>query len=220
MQMTFPFPVKVQSAIPQLEGLRLSPFVNIDGEAFAKPAMNGRWRIDMRLGGYDMQSQLALSAFVTAMMAADAECVVPVFVKWRPLGANGRMLRRGGAGQPWTSDHIGFTPDPFDGYTLRASAAYRASYIDVNTPALSRLWPGHYITLGDRLHKVVNVTPLDENPRRARLSLMPNLRAAYANGSTVIVDQLRLRCRLESGDQIGADSSPLQTAALSFIEAF
>lgn len=220
MQITFPFPVKVQAAIPQLQGLRLNPFTNVDGETFAQPTLNGFWRLNMQVAAHDMQSHLALDAFLTAMEAPGAECVVPVFVKYRPLGNNGRMLTRGGPAAPWTADHVGFTSEPFDGFTLRAAAAYRDSFIDVNMPALSRLWPGHYISLGDRLHKVVNVTPLDENARRARVSVMPNLRAAHPVGTVVIVDQLRLRSTMESGDPIGAIMSPFQQSALSLIEAF
>ncbi|AZV00405.1 hypothetical protein pthi1_p40 [Paracoccus phage vB_PthS_Pthi1] len=220
MQIAFPAPVRLQSSVPRLEGLRLQPFTNIDGETFAKPAMNGFWRLDMQAFAFDMQSHLALSAFVTAMGAANAECVVPVYVKWRPLGGNGRMLVRGGPGAPFTSDHIGFTSPQFGGFTLRAPAAYRDSYIDVDTPALSNLSPGHFVTLGARLHQVVNVVPIDEHPQRARVSLMPNLRAAYPVGEVVVVDQLRLRCRLESGDPVASDLSPRQDTSLTFIEAF
>lgn len=220
MEITFPFPVKVQSAIPQLQGLRLNPFTNVDGETFAQPTLNGFWRLNMQVGAHNMQSHLALDAFLTAMEAPGAECVVPVFVKYRPLGNNGRMLARGGPAAPWTADHVGFTSEPFNGFTLRAAAEYRDSFIDVNMPALSRLWPGHYISLGDRLHKVVNVTPLAENARHARVSVMPNLRAAHAAGTVVIVDQLRLRCTMESGDPIGAIISPFQQSALSLLEAF
>lgn len=220
MEIAFPFPVSVTSAIPQLQGLRLNPFTNVDGETFAKPALNGFWRHNMQVVATDMQSHLALDAFLTAMEAPGAECVVPIFARYLPLGNNGRMLTRGGPTAPWTADHVGFTSDPFDGFTLRAAAAYRDSFIDVNMPALSRLWPGHYISLGDRLHKVVNVTPLNENARQARVSVMPNLRAAHPNGTVVIVDQLRLRCTMEMGDPIGATLSPFPQSALSFLEAF
>ena len=219
-QVSFPYPVKLQAAVPTLEGLRHSPFVNIDGEAFGKPTMNGFWRFAMNVVAGGMQSELALSAFVTAMSAASAECVVPVCVQWRPNDNRGRRLSRGGVAPVYTFDHIGFANEPFEGFTLRASAPRRASYIDVNKPALSQLWPGHYISLGDRLHQVVNVSHIGDHPNRIRVSVMPNLRAAHASGTVVVVDQLRLRCRMESGDQIGLSTQRFKTAQLSFIEAF
>ena len=216
----FPYPVRMRSQVPTLEGLRLNPFTNIDGEAFAQPTLNGFWRIDTEVVADDMQSQLALSAFVTSMSAANAECVVPICVQWRPNDNTGRMMARGGVAPEYTFDHVGFTNDPFDGFTLRAAAAPRDSYIDLNKPNLSQLWPGHLITLGDRLHQVVNVTSIGEFPNRIRVSVMPNIREAQPVGEIVIVDQLRLQCRMESGDQIGLSTQRIKTARLSFIEAF
>lgn len=219
MQVSFPYPVKLQSSVPKLEGLRFQPFTNIDGETFAKPALNGFWRVDMTVVAYTTQAQLALSAFVTAM-SGNARCVVPICTGWRPNDANGRPLARGGVAPEYTLDHVGFSNDPFGGFTLRASASHRDSYIDVVKPALSQLWPGMFITIGDRLHQVVNVSAIAESDTAVRASIMPNIREAQPAGTVVIVDQLRLLCTMESGDQIGLDTSPIKTARLSFIEAF
>lgn len=220
MDITFPYPVNIRSAVPTMEGMRLNPFVNIDGETFGQPTLNGYWRLDLNVIAQDMQAQLALSSFVTAMSAANAECVVPVLAQWRPNDNRGRMLYGTSLAPLWTFDHVGFASDPFEGFTLQAAASHRASYIDVTKPALSQLWPGHYITLGDRLYQVVNVTSINELPNRIRVSVMPNIRGNHASGSVVIVDQLRLRCRLEKGDQIGGSIDPVKFANLSFIEAF
>lgn len=220
MELSFPHPVNIRSSVPTLAGMRHAPFINIDGEAFGKPTLNGFWQLDLNVIAQDMQSQLALSAFVTAMSAAGAECVVPVLAQWLPNDSRGRMLHGTAMAPAWTFDHMGFASEPFEGFTLRANAAARASYVNVNTPALSHLSPGHYITLGDRLHQVVNATFINENPRAQRLSIMPNLREAHTSGTVVIVDQLRLRCRMESGDQIGGSIELVKFADLSFIEAF
>lgn len=220
MQVAFPSPVLVRSTIPELAGLRHNPFTNIDGETFSKPTLNGFWKLDLSVIAHDMLAQLALSSFVTAMSAAASECVVPVLVQWLPNGAHGRMLDQGGVGPSFTFDHTGFENEPFDGYSLLAAAAHRDSYIDVQKPELSHLWPGHFITLGDRLHQVVNVNAIGESATQVRLHVMPNIRDGYPLGETVIVDQLRLRCRLEKGDQIGHTIDPVRFGNLSFIEAF
>ena len=220
MQVSFPHPVLVRSTAPELTGLRHSPFTNIDGESFAKPALNGFWNLELAVIAPDMQAQMALSAFVTAMSAASAECVVPVLVQWRPNDRHGRMLDHGGVGPSFTFDHTGFQSEPFDGYSLIAAASHRDSYIDVQTPDLSHLWPGHYLTLGDRLHQVVNVNSIGESATQVRIHVMPNIRGGYPAGETVIVDQLRLRCRLNKGDQIGHTIDPVRFGGLSFVEAF
>jgi hypothetical protein len=220
MQVSFPFPVKLQSSVPRLEGLRFQTFTNIDGEPFAKPALNGFWRLDMTVLAHDMQSHLALSSFVTQMTAAGTTCVVPVCRQWRPNDQTGRRLTGCDMAPAYTFDHVGFLGEPFDGFTLRAAADHRASYIDVNKPALSQLWPGHFITLGDRLYQVVNTTAIDESETAIRVSIMPNVREAQPLGTVVIVDQLRLKCMMESGEQIGVTTGRFSSSALSLVEAF
>lgn len=218
MQYSFPYPVRVRSAVPRIDGLRYSPFTNIDGEAFAKPAMNGYWRLDVNMIAMNKQAHMALSAFHTAMSAAAATCVVPVCVQWRPNDANGRPLTANGPAPEYTFDHVGFIGSPFAGFTLAAAASARDSYVDINTPALSHLGAGHYFTLGDRLHQIVNASAL--TPTITRASVMPGIRANYDSGTIVVVDQLRLNCRMESGDQIGFGVERFKSSTMSFIEAF
>ncbi len=220
MQVSFPYPVKIRASTPQLSGMRFSPFTNIDGEAFAKPSLNGFWRLEVTALAHQMGQQLALSSFVTQMQAAGATCVVPVLTQFRPNDDAGRMLAGNCPSPQYTFDHVGFANDPFDGFTLRAAASHRDSYIDVDKPALSQLWPGHYITLGDRLHQVVNVSAIEESETAIRVSVMPNIRGDHDIGTLVVVDQLRLKCRMEQGDPVGASIEKLKISNLSFIEAF
>lgn len=220
MQVSYPYPAKIKSSVPKLSGMRFAPFTNIDGETFAKPSLNGFWRLDVTALVYQMGDSLALSSFVTQMQAAGATCVVPVLSHWYPNDASGRMLKPSFAAPEYTFDHVGWDADPFDGFTLRAAVAHRDSYIDVDKPELSQLWPGHYISLGDRLYQVTNVSAIGESSTAIRVSVMPNIRGAHALGSTVIVDHLRLECRLESGDPIGASTEVMKMSNLSFVEAF
>lgn len=224
MIISFPGRVELTNTVPQLQGLRLSPFVNIDGEAFGQPTLNGFWRLSMTAVGLCREAQMALSAFVTAMSAANAECVVPVAVQWGPNDSTGRPLGDLNKTSPevplWSFDHVGFLGAPFDGFTLRAAASHRDSYIDIDKPRLSQLWPGMFISLGDRLHQVVNTTSIGESETAIRVSIMPNVREAVPAGEIVVVDQLRLRCRLESGDPVGASVDVIKSSNLTFIEAF
>lgn len=219
MQVSFPYPVRVISSTPKPEGFRMEPFTNIDGEPFARPTLNGRWRVEMQLMARGMQAQLALSSFNTAM-SGNATCVIPICTQWRPNDRNGRMLARGGVAPEYTFDHVGFANDPFDGFTLRSPAARRHSFIDINKPALSHLWAGHLISLGDRLHHVVNVSAIDESETAVRVSVMPSIRDNHDAGTIVLVDQLRLKVQMESGEPLGFGIAPMKFAAMSFIEAF
>ena len=220
MQVSFPYPVCVQTNSMDLGGMRFSPFTNIDGESFDKPSLNGYWEVDMTLIGLGQQAQLALSAFRTQMKAAGARCVIPVISQWRPNDENGRMLAQSYPAPEWTFDHVGWANDPFDGFTLRAAASHRDSYIDVDKPALSQLWPGHYITIGNRLHQVVNVSSIDESETAIRVSVMPNIRGAHAIGAVVVVDQLVLEVNCVESDPIVNEGARMNPVGFSFIEAF
>lgn len=220
MEYSFPFPVRVRSSAPSLAGLRLSPFTNIDGEVFGTPSLNGLWRIDMSVIARGMQAHLALSGFIDAMSQAGATCAVPVCTQWRPNDQYGRPLTGCDMAPEYLFDHVGFLGDPFDGFTLRRPAAHRDSYVDVDKPALSHLWIGHFFTLDDRLYRVINVSAIDESDTSVRLSVIPNIRGNHEAGKVVIVDQLRLRCQMEEGSLVGFSADRIKESRLSFVEAF
>lgn len=220
MEYGFPFPVRIQSQVPQLEGLRLSPFTNLDGEQHPRPTLNGRWRINMAVVARGEGAQLALAAFYDAMSQGGATCVVPVCTQFRPNNHDGRMLTGCDMAPEYTFEHVGFLGEPFDGFTLRVAANHRDSYIDVNMPLLSKIRAGHLISLGERLHRVINVNFISESETAARLSLIPNVRGSYPAGEIVIVDQLRIKCQMLEGDPIGFGIDRIKLSSLSFVESF
>lgn len=219
MQIAFPPGILISRIKPRLMGLRHDPFVNIDGEPFARPTLNGLWRVDVTMIASTERQVLALSSFLTAMRG-QATTLLPMTTRWLPNGDNGRRLHGFAHAARAGRDVLHFAEAPFDGFTLRAAASHRDGYIDVNTPALSELVAGHFLTLGDRLHQVVNVTSIGEHARRYRVSVMPNLRAAYPADEIVIVDHLQLRCMLESADDIEAWNVPHAEIGATFVEAF
>lgn len=220
MQVAFPWPVRIKSCIPRVEGLQLEPFSNVDGEPFGQPTLNGFWRVDMELFARGNEAQMALSAFIAAMQVGGTVCLLPIPTQWRPLDHRGRKIVGARPSPAYTLDHTGYASAPFDGFTLRAAASHRDSYIDVDKPTLSRLVPGQYLTLGVRLHHIVNVTSIGEHPDRLRVSLSPNVRGDYAIGTTVIVDQLQLRVQMESGDPVDPGRGLFKTSRATFVEAF
>ena len=146
--------------------------------------------------------------------------VLPMTTHWLPNDSAG--LRLGGFAQApeYTGSNEGFLAEPFAGYTLRSPASRRDSFIDVTTPDLSNLRPGHKVTLGDRLHEVIAVSCIDESPTAQRVSLMPNIRANADAGSVVVVDQLKLRAQMESAGDLEAWQIPFGEVTAVFIEAF
>lgn len=220
MEVAFPWPVRIARCVPHPEGHRHDPFVNVDGEPFGRPKLGGFWRVEMDLFARGQQAQMALSSFITAMSDGVTTCVLPIAVQWRPQSANGRKMIGSRPAPNFTRDHTGFASEPYDGYTLLAAAQHRHSYIDVLTPGLASVMPGQFLTLGNRLHQITNATPINELPRRMRLSIWPNVREAHPNGAVVIVDQLRLRMRMENGEPVDPGRGLFKTSHATFVEAF
>lgn len=222
MQIAFPDPVKLRTSVPVLDGLRHGEgFINIDGETFGKPRLNGRWRVSMDVFSHDMQSHLALTHFVTAMSPGHATCAVPIHLPYRPLGNDNRMLSACRTAPDHSVHHLGYKSEPYDGFILSAAAARRDGHIVVTRTNEGQVLPGMHITLGNRLHQVMDVSHPDETDRKkTRLDLLPYLRADYPAGEIVIVDYLTVLCRMVRGDQIGATLGPVQTSRLEFVEAF
>lgn len=223
MDFAFPHPVSIQSNEPKLEQLRRAPFMNVDGELFATPQLNGRWRIDMSVLARTQHGELALSAFITGMSQAGAFCNVPICTKYRPNASNGRMLSGNQVRGFWFESHVGWKNDPFGGYRAIADAAVRDSYIDISAPDLGAIIPGMFISLGrGRLHKVLKATHVGSGQRdnEQRLHIAPNLRDPVAAGDVIIVDQLVLRCWLDTSGHVPFDGHPHKRVDLSFVEAF
>lgn len=219
MQINFPGNIRIRRIRSRLEGLRLNPFTNIDGEPFARPSMNGHWRVEMDLLCSNEDEYLALSSFLTGMRGGNTT-VLPMTTQWLPNDAKGRKLNGFQQAPEYTSNHEGWMGEPFGGYTLRAPALRRHSFIDVNTPELSNLRPGHRVSLGERLHEVISASAIAESPTAQRLSLMPNVRDNADAGSLVVVDQLKLLARMESAGDLEAWNIPFGEVTTVFIEAF
>lgn len=219
MQIRFPDNILIGKIKPRLEGLRHTPFVNVDAEPFGRPTLNGYWRVQTQLIASTETQFLALSAFLMSMRG-HATTLLPMTTRWTPNGEDGRKLYGFAQNRVAGEDPFEFAAEPFDGFTLRAPVEHRDSYIDVNTPVLSRLIPGHFITLGDRFYQVQNVTSIDEHPTRWRVSVAPNIRGSFAAGDTVIVDYLNLRCVLEEADDPESWNVPHAAISATFVEAF
>lgn len=215
----FPSNVRIRNVRPRVEGLRLGTFTNIDNEAFARPALNGFWRVELTLLSHDEDSHLALTAFLAAMRG-HARTVLPLTTRWLPNDANGRKLAINREAPAFGMDHMGFAADPFDGFTLRAPASHRDSYIDVSKPELSHLRPGHRFTIGDRMYQVINASAINDSETSARVSIMPPIRGNHDAGSLVNVDDLRMLAQMESADDPEDWNIAHSEVKAVFVEAF
>lgn len=218
-EVEFPRRVGIASIKPRLMGMRFQPFTNIDGETFAKPSLGGFWQFEVVLNTLSERGMLAMSGFITAMRGHGVT-LLPLSNQWVPNDDTGRRLTAFLQSPEWTADHVGFMAAPFDGFTLLAAGFQRDSYIDVVKPALSQIWPGHYITLGERLHQVTAVSALNEDETEVRLTISPGLRANYDPGEIVIVDYLVCKCVMQDAGEPVLHSNAQQQISATFIEAF
>lgn len=216
---SFPSNVRIRNVRARVEGLRLGTFTNIDNEAFARPALNGFWRVEMTLLSHDEDSYLALTAFM-AEMRGQARTVLPLTTRWLPNDENGRKLSINREAPAFGMDHMGFASDPFPGFTLRSPASHRNSYIDVNKPELSHLRPGHRFSIADRMYQVTKASAINESDTASRISIKPPIRGNHDAGSLVQVDDLRLLAQMESADDPEDWNIAHAEVKATFIEAF
>lgn len=220
MEFGFPYPVRVLSQTAALMGMRGEPFTNIDGEPFGKPQLNGFWRIEMEVYAKTRMAAMALSAFITAMQQGGTTAIVPICTMGRPTDDTGREIAGIHPGPDYPTDHTGFEAQDYPGVTLETAAFHRDSYIDIAKPALTTIWPGHYVSIKDRLYQVIMASAVNDDDERMRLTVRPPIRGNHDPGDVVVINQLRVRCMLHDAQQVGFAPGNARTTSLTFIEAF
>lgn len=118
------------------------------------------------------------------------------------------------ASNPDTSGTINFS--------LAADAAMNATTINVTKTRGGALKRGQYLSIGDRLHVIVEPPADPGKSGTAQLAIRPWLRAGYSAGTPVNFESPKCLMRLADGDTGAFDmiTSPLSDVTLDLIEAF
>lgn len=229
MFVTFPFNLRFQTSGFHVVGASSEPQQSIGGAYSVQPRLGAHWVGSVTFLTTNEETRLALQAFVAGMEGMLGTTSVPVFQRHAPRDGQGRAAPRcavaplgnsamfeGGGSQ--SAEFWGFENLPAVYGNLAAGAALRAVEIAVTPTNYTGLRPGHDLTIGDRLHRVVQ---LRREGEADVLRITPPLRAAAAAGETVVLDAPHCLMRFASeaeGQQVYSPS-PVSGITMNFVEA-
>lgn len=127
------------------------------GQFVASPS--ACWRATITCAVWDEDSALAFEMLQGGLLGYAGAVLVPRLSLFRPYSPDGYMYpmenELGPDGRSlW--DHTGFASEEVPSVFLDKGARLRATELRLSHPGAPPLRPGHYIGIGDRLHKVVN----------------------------------------------------------------
>lgn len=221
MDVTFPHGVSRQSSTFARAGLSQEPKTAITGAQTVVPTQGGHWTATVSLLLRGEAQELAWMAFLAQMEGRIGVTQVPVNYAWRPRDRDGHVVsfcKVAPLSGAQTAEHFGFASVPMVTVTL-GGGALRATEMDYSRNNVDALRPGHYFSVGERLHQV-QLTWRDRNGVD-RMRFWPPLRRAVEAGETATLDRPVCRMRFATEDEglLPADFNRLPIVTCNFIEA-
>lgn len=222
MRATFPHQLLRQEVVPRPVGMSLEPQRSISGAETVVPSFGGRWEATCSFVIHGEAAQLAWQAFRAQMEGRIGTTLVPIRTRFRPKDRDGHPVYGCGsagldAAQTW--EHFGFESEPVATMTLAAAAPLRATTIKADLGNTTGLRPGHFFSIGERLHTVQH--HWQDADGTANLMIWPPLRAAAPAGSVLVLDRpvcvMRMVSETEGEFDHLLDRLPRVTA--TFVEA-
>jgi hypothetical protein len=225
---TFPFNLRFQTTGFHVVGASSEPRQSVGGAFSVQPRLGAHWVGSVTFLTTNEETTLALQAFVAGMEGMLGTTAVPILQRYSPRDGQGRMadhetaalgdgFQFEGYGSE-SSEGWGFEGVPAISGELAEAAALRAAEIIVARSNYSGFRPGHDFSIGNRLHRAVQIWPEGENDR---VRITPPLRTAYSAGEPVIMDAPRcvMRFASENEGQLVNQPNPVGEITMNFVEA-
>lgn len=222
MQATFPHLCYQQSAQFMPVGMSLEPQDSINGTPTIIPTMRARWMAQVGFALNGEAATLQWRAFLMQMQGRLGTTLVPVYSKYGARDRDGHPLpfcdiaSIEGA-QTW--EHFGFENTPIRRVSVKSAAALRATQLDLTLFDTTGLRPGHFFSIGERLHAVT--THWQPDSATHRITFVPPLRSAVAAGTRVEIERpvCRMRMVTETEGLFDQALDPFPTVQVQFQEA-
>ena len=226
MQVTFPHLARWQDVQFHMSGQSLEAQQSISGAETIVPVPRGRWKASISMVLRGEAAVLQWQAFLAQMQGRIGTTLVPARSRYRPNDRDGHgvgFCNVADIADAQTMDHFGFANPPLDMIRVNQNAALRATEIEVRYPNSTGLRPGHFFSIGERLHQVQAVYKLRDTefgPRYA-VHFHPPLRAPVLAGDLVEIARPVCRMRFATEEEGLFDQSldVLPRVQVNFVEA-
>lgn len=223
MEAAFPFMAGFRSGRPYLTGQTIETPRSISGVRSTVPSLSARWTLNGQFVFHGEAATLQWDAFIGQMKGRTATTLVPIYQRYLPRDRDGKTLssqnvaRLAGA-QTW--EGFGFENEQITRIKTASAASLRATTLDLTLLDTTGLRPGHFFSIGERLHKVL--THSQPTPATHRITFYPPLREAAASGTHVEIETPVCKMRFvddDEGQYEGAFDEFAPMPKISFEEA-
>jgi len=195
----FPYSVGWQGVTFQVAGNSTSGGFGLSGASINTASNSGHWRATASFVVRTEDQYLGWQGFLAEMRGTVGTTLVPCKSKYLPFDAVGRRLNGSRAvdfGSTSVWDTTGLAQSDLTHAELEADAALRDGYISVRYIDTQGLRPGHFLTIGENLHRVISASETAADV--AQVQIEPLLRAPFLAGERVVIDKPHCRMRFAS----------------------
>lgn len=227
MEATFPRLAMAQAGTFFLSGMSIAPAESISGVSTIVPTLKARWNASLSFVlRNDEEATLQWLAFLTQMRGMLGTTLVPCRSRFRPLDRDGHTAcfeNAGGFSDAQTMEQWGFVNSPRTMISVTTAGALRDTQLEVSLPNSTGIRPGHYFSVGERLHRVSSVwhsRDVGSSPRYG-VAFYPPLRANVNVGARLEVDRpvCKMRFASETEGLFEQILARVPSVDLKFVEA-
>lgn len=222
MQVTFPYLAGWRSLRFWTVGNALTPQEGITGAETIVPVPRARWMASGEAVIRGEAGFLQWQAFIAQMEGMVGTTLVPCQTIFGARDRNGRRLsfgQTGGVQSAQTFEHFGMDGGAVQRLINVFDAPLRSTEISVTRHDSTGIRPGHFFSLGERLHQVQ--ASWDAASDRQRIKFHPPLREAVAAEAPVEVVRPVCKMRFASeteGVLPQSFGAPLARITVNFVE--
>lgn len=218
---TFPHNLGWQGGAFQLVGQSATAGFGLSGASTVASSNSAHWRCEFNFLVRGESEFHSWQAFIGGMRGALGTTNVPCKSRYLPFDGQRRRLNgvdAVGIGGTSFSDWTGFSQGDVTHAELASAGSLRDGSISVKYVDLWDLRAGHFISIGDGLHRVVGTHKTASDV--AQVQIEPLLRDDYPIGERVVVDRPHCKMRFVDGNQgvLEQLSTPMQSISVSFVE--
>lgn len=205
----------------QIAGNSAAAGFGLSGASINVSSNSGHWTASTSFVMHTEDQYFGWQGFIAEMRGVIGTTLVPCKSRYLPFDAQARRMNGVDAvrwGATFAFDTTGLGQGAITHAQLESDAVLRDGIISVRYIDTIGLRPGHFLTLGENLHRVVSAHEIA--PDVYSIQIEPLLRQDFIAGERVVIDRPHCRMRFADPSQGGIDQtfSRVNTVSVNFVE--